>query len=587
MAIQLFAYAKSKGYDVKLYADTTAVAYTPFEFTVADWRVTYDSQDVYRPGIISSRMEVMAPITQGTLTQNLEAILQDGDGTFYLTLSKNLGDLWKGYCVPSAGTVEVINGQRFITLIAGDGFQLLNMASDGYTYSGVKAFTTQIADIFNRVEMFRLFNGFLVSKDLTRMYNSSGDYDTLYLTGCKHDGVYNTDTTFHSFREVIEGICTAFGLRMYQDKGYIVFQDFTRPESSFNVYRTDGSYQTNIDYTASQSMDVISGGTKMYQPPLRITELRYLLPNVAYENVQPNYQETKHTIWLTPFTYEVRNWADLGTVFSDGVSHLDYDMNIRVLYTVPAGYSDRVDWTAKVYFWLGEYTTNGGTTWTKLTTEYVRFTDSQNLSGDPEPTPGSWVYSVNNLHLPTLPSIGEVSLGITVEASYTTTGQELEDVQPVKANWNIYQHGATSPYRGFRADNSRRKLGEDVTYSTRIGDQNQTGFPKNQQLVYVGTSQTSSVWPSQWLELLPDGSANANTLLQITANRIGQRRSVPLEYYELDLHQTSAVTHTASWGGVDYFPVNIEYNYEGSRVTYAKIVNLPLLADPLRYDTEL
>lgn len=587
MAVQLFAYAKSKGYDVKLYADTTAVAYTPFEFTVADWRVTYDTQDVYRPGIISSRMEVIAPITQGTLTQNLEAILQDGDGTFYLTLSKNLGDIWKGYCVPSAGTVEVINGQRFITLIAGDGFQLLNMASDGYTYSGVKAFTTQIADIFNRVEMFRLFNGFLVSKDLTRMYNSSGDYDTLYLTGCKHDGVYNTDTTFHSFREVIEGICTAFGLRMYQDRGYIVFQDFTRPESSFNIYKTDGSYQTNINWTSSQTMDVISGGTKMYQPPLRITEIQYLLPNEPYENVQPNYQLTKHTVWLTPFTYEIRNWADLGTVFCDGVSHLDYDLNIRVLYTIPANFMERIDWTAKVYFWLGEYTTDGSTSWTKVTTQYVQFTGNQTLSGDPDPTPGSWVYSVNNLHLPTLPSIGEVSLGITVEVTYTSTGQELDDVQPAKANWNIYQHGATSPYRGFRADNSRRKLGEDVSYTTRIGDQNQTGFPKNQQLVYVGTSQTSSVWPSQWLELLPDGSTNANTLLQITANRIGQRRSVPLEYYELDLHQTSAVTHIGSWGGVDYFPVNIEYNYEGSRVTYAKIVNLPLLADPLRYDTEL
>lgn len=587
MAIQLFAYAQSKGYDVKLYADTTAVSYTPFEFTVADWKVTYDSQDVYTPGIVASRMEVIALISQDDLTQNLETILQDGDGIFYMELSKNMAYLWKGYCIPSAGTVEVINGQRFITLIAGDGFQLLNMASDGYTYSGVKAFTTQIADIFNRAELFRVFDGFLVSKDLTRMYNSSGDYDTLYLTGCKHDGVYNTDTTFHSFREVIEGICAAFGLRMYQDRGYIIFQDFTRPESSFNVYQTDGSYQGNVNWSGSQTMDVITGGTKMYQPPLRITEIQYLLPNEPYENVQPNYQETKHTVWLTPFTYEVRNWADLGTVFCDGVSHLDYDLNIRVLYTIPTFFNDRIDWTAKVYFWLGEYTTDGSASWTKLTTQYVQFTGSQTPSGDPEPTPGSWVHSVNNLHLPTLPNIGEVSLGITVEVTYESTGAELDDVQPAKANWNIYQHGAVSPYRGFRADNSRRKLGEDVSYTTRIGDQNQTGFPKNQQLVYVGTSQTSSVWPSQWLELLPDGSTNANTLLQITANRIGQRRSVPLEYYELDLHQTSAVTHIGSWGGVDYFPVNIEYNYEGSRVTYAKIVNLPLLADPLRYDTEL
>ena len=57
MAVQLFAYAKSKGYDVKLYADTTQVSYTPFEFTVADWKVTYDTQDAYQPGIVASRKE--------------------------------------------------------------------------------------------------------------------------------------------------------------------------------------------------------------------------------------------------------------------------------------------------------------------------------------------------------------------------------------------------------------------------------------------------------------------------------------------------------------------------------------------------
>ena len=62
---------------------------------------------------------------------------------------------------------------------------------------------------------------------------------------------------------------------------------------------------------------------------------------------------------------------------------------------------------------------------------------------------------------------------------------------------------------------------------------------------------------------------------------------MPLEYYELDLHQTSSVTHIGSWGGYDYFPVNIEYSHNGSRVTYARIANYALEPDPLRYDTEL
>lgn len=589
MAVQLFAYAKSKGYDLKIYADTTAVSYNPFEFTVADWKVTYNAKDAYEPGIVGSRLEMIAPITQGDFTQNLETILQDGDGIFYMTLSKNLGDLWKGYCTPSVGTVEVINGQRFITIIAADGWHLLNIPSDSYTFSGVEPFTDQIANILDRAGLWRLFNGFLVSKDLTRIYNSSALYDSLYLTGCKHDGVYNTGVTFYSFREVLEGICAAFGLRMYQDKGYIIFQDMTRPESSFNVYTTEGVYQTNISYAGSQTMNVIAGGTKMYLAPLRLTDIQFQYPG-TFEHNQENYIETKHTTYDSlNFTYTTQNFTDLGVFFADGAGHIDYDMDIRIRYQIPQNYSDSVEWTIKLYFWLGDYTTDGGSTWTKFSTEYVRITANDNPSGDPSgPIPGSFVYSTNNSHLPTVPSIGAVSLGLTVVAEQTA-GQELENIQPAEAKWTIISHGSSSPYRGYRADNSRRKLGEDVTYTTRFGDLGTwgAGTPADQQIVYVGNSQTSTTWPAGWIEVLADGSINGNDLLQITANRIAQRRSIPIEYYELDMHETSEVTHTGSWGGVDYFPVNVEYNHSGSRVTYAKIINYPIQADPLRYDSEL
>jgi hypothetical protein len=590
MAVQLFAYAKSKGYDVKIYADTTAVAYTPFEFTVADWKVTYDAKDAYAPGIIGSRMELVAPITQGEYSQNLENILQDADGIFYMTLSKNMGELWKGYCTPSVGTIEVINGQRFITIIAADGWHLLDIPSDSYTFSGVEPFTDQIANIFLRAGLWRVFNGFLVSKDLTRMYGSSALYDSLYLNGCKHDGVYNTGTSFHSFKEVLEGICASFGLRMYQDKGYIIFQDMTRPESSFNVYETDGSYQTNIHFSDSQTMSVIAGGTKMYQPPFRITEIQFQYPG-AFEHIQDTYATTKHWIYNNLFdTYTFQDFTDLGVYFADGSGHIDYDIDIRIRYQIPAGYHDTAEWEIKLYFWLGEYTTDGGSTWTKLSTEYVRITANDNPSGDVVPVPGQFVYSTNNSHLPTVPSIGAVSLGLTVEAQQIS-GQELEDIQPAEAKWTIVSHGSSSPYRGYRADNSRRKLGEDVTFSTRFGDLSpfSLGAAADQQVVYVGPTQnvTTSTWPGGWLEVLDNGSQNLNDLTQITVNRIAQRRSVPLEYYEIDLHETSAVTHLGSWDGVDYFPVNVEYSHSGSRVTYAKVVNLPVYPDPLRYDTEL
>jgi len=588
MAVQLFAHAKSKGYDVKIYADTTAVAYTPFEFTVADWKVTYNSKDTYEPGIVGSRMELIAPITQGEYSQNLEGILQDGDGIFYMTLSKNLGDLWKGYCTPSVGTVEVINGQRFITIIAGDGWNLLNMPSDSYTFTGVEPFTDQIANIFERSGLWRLFNGFLVSKDLTRIYASSPLYDSLFLNGCKHDGVYNTGVTFHSFYDILEGICVAFGLKMYQDKGYIIFQDMTRPESSFNVYTTTGAYQTNIDYSGTQEMSVISGGTKMFLPPLRITELQFQYPG-TFEHNQENYTETKHFIYDSlNGTYTTQNFTDLGIFFADGSGHIDYDMDIRIDYQIPAGFNETVQWEMKLYFWLGDYTTDGGTIWTPFSTEYVSIKANDHISGDVVPTPGSFVYSTTNSHLPTVPSIGAVSLGLTVVAEQFS-GTELDFVQPAEAKWTIVSHGSSSPFRGYRADNSRRKLGEDVTYSTRFGDLSNwfAGSPEDQQLVYLGPAQTATTWPTGWVDQLADGSLNFNDLLQLTVNRIAQRRSVPLEYYEIDLHETTAVTHMGSWGGVDYFPVNIEYSHNGSRVTYAKVVNLPVISDPLRYDSEL
>ena len=587
MAIQLFAYAESKGYDVKLYADTTAVSYNPFEFTVADWKVVYNSRDAYEPGVIGSRMEVIAPITQGTFTQNLEAVLQDGDGTFYMTLSKNMGDLWKGYVTPAVGTIEVVNGQRFITLIAADGFHLLDLPSIGYSYTGRKAFTDQIADMLLRTSLSRVFNGFLVSKDISRVFNSSGDYDSLYLTGHTHTGVYNEGTTFRSWKEVLEGICSAFGLRIYQDHGYLVFQDMTKPASSFNVYTPEGIYQTNIDYQGTQEMTVVTGGTKMYLPPLRVTNLQHLYTNELFEVSNQTYQRTIQWVydWAAE-EYVQQNWVDLGTFFTDGVSHIDYDMSIEVRYTIPGGFMEMVEWDIKLYFFLGDYTTDGGI-WTNLSTEYVSIKQNQYVSGDPEPTPGLFTYNINNSHLPTVPGAGELSLGMFIEVTQIAGGDL--DAGLAKAKWKLYQHGSTSPYRGYRADNSRRRLGQDVTYTSYFGDLPDYGAsdPVDQQIVYMGPFQNGKIWPSIWFETLPDGTVNANSLLQLTVNKIAQRRAVPLEYYELDLHETTAVTHTATWGGVEYFPVNVEYSYDGSRVTYARIVNLPLEADPLRYDSEL
>lgn len=576
---------------MKLYADTTAVSYNPFEFTVADWKVSYDARDAYEPGIISSRMELVAPITQGELTQNLETILQDGDGTFYMTLSKNMGDIWKGYCTPGACTIEVINGQRFVTIAAGDGFHLLNTSSDGYSFSGRKAFTKQIADIFNRLELFRLFNGFLVSKDLTRVYGSSADYDSLYLTGTSHLGLYSSGTSFRKFKDILEDICVAFSLQMYQDKGYIVFRDYTNPESSFNVYKTDGSYQTNIAWSDTQTMDVISGGTKMYLPAVRNLDIKFQYENSEFSDVRDQFGYVRHWITVVNTSGLVvktrKDWVDMGTLWCDGSSHLDYDMDVRVLYEIPSGTpTSTLVWEVRLYFFLSDYTTDGST-WTNATRQYVRYTVNQNITGVTDPTLAYFTHSINNAHMPTLPSIGQVNVGFALEI-VQIAGPEMQVFDP-EAKWNIYQHGGTSPYRGYRADNSRRRLGVDLAYQTYFGDLPNyfAGDPVEQQIVYLGPSQTAKTWPTTWIETQPDGTTSFNSLLQITANRTAQRRGVPLEYYELDLHQTSAVTHIGSWGGVEYFPVNIEYSHNGSRVTYARIVNYALEPDPLRYDTEL
>ncbi len=210
MAKQRFAWSDSKGYTIKIFADTDQISYNPFEFNTANWSVTYDAQDAYVPGIVPSRMQIQAEFGTTPFSTALEQVAKDAEGIFYMELWKGLSKEWAGVITPPACSIEVINGTRFMTIIAVDGFYKLDLPSSMYTFTGNKRLIVQIGDIFTRLNLQRLFDGIAVS-DTTRqgLETFPFQYDGLYNTLSQHAlFYYDENKNYRTYREVINDICT-------------------------------------------------------------------------------------------------------------------------------------------------------------------------------------------------------------------------------------------------------------------------------------------------------------------------------------------------------------------------------------------
>ena len=143
------AYANTAQYTFKIYDVGNVAGWTPVEMTVATWEINYEAVDKVLPGIVPS---TFSGSFFGGLTMGIwRSILQDAVNNYAIEVWEGLNVKWRGFIIPDQGSIEVINGQRFVKLVASDGFQLFDRKTNTYKFSGVKRFTEQIAESLNKL----------------------------------------------------------------------------------------------------------------------------------------------------------------------------------------------------------------------------------------------------------------------------------------------------------------------------------------------------------------------------------------------------------------------------------------------------
>ncbi len=579
MAKQRFAWSDSKGYTIKIFADTDQISYNPFEFNTANWSVTYDAQDAYVPGIVPSRMQIQAEFGTTAFSTALEQVAKDAEGIFYMELWKGLSKEWAGVITPPACSIEVINGTRFMTIIAVDGFYKLDLPSSMYTFTGNKRLITQIGDIFTRLNLQRLFDGIAVS-DTTRqgLETFPFQYDGLYNTLSQHAlFYYDENKNYRTYREVINDICTCFGLRMYQDKGHIVFQDLTRVnDATFSFYTMAGTFLVRRAFTSVQTLPVQAGGTKMYLPAIKQFDIVH-----EFGSTQFAYQDTLRLVQHTVITgtssnpvYTTAQGIPLGSYVGDGTTHFDFfNTTMRTRASYDGTYNSH--YTIEFRLWLvyGTQSTDSSTWGTNL---YMAFQESGSIAAGGVPGIINVEHNLNNYHLPATPALGRDQVWIYLEV-VQTDGDGLGLSAPTM-KYDIRLDGTGQNQTTYRADNSARIMGEKVELRTRLGDIT-AGTPSTQALLYPAGNNIDD-----WIEYRFDGGTSVSTfnaLLQITAQRLNMQRGQPQEYYEIDMHGTARFTHFGYWGLSYYIPISLTYTWDSCRATYVQFFSYELVPNNL------
>ena len=565
MANQLIAYANTAGYSFAIWAIDPPFSPSAYEFEVAKWDVRYEAVDDNKPGFIPAVCTIQALITDGTLTANLRDILEDSNGMYFVKIAQGVNDVYRGFITPDLGSIEVRNGQRFITLVANDGFQMLEKVSSIYQFTDVRPFTTQIYEALNYFDFWDVYRGFLISEH----YAPTNAVDTtkggMYWTGCKQEGLYFEDATYKSFREVFDSILTAWGLQLFQDKGYLVFRSvLVKTPSWYNVYLTSGSYAGRITTSGPTiTSQVYTDGTELYKPATRQAFITH------------NQQGTTY-LKSESATYKNRVNYYVADATPTGANHLDYFAELRARATVPPNYPfQTVEFTFYIYIQFANKWWNG-TAWslTQSAIQYKKQRNIQNLSPD-DSTVEDFEYSLNNYHLGTLPNIGTQPLYITVEA-VQTMGDDLDGYATTSTMVFVYDSG-TPGSTVYYGDNTQRRNGVDVNLDTLIGDrwQNSAIDPAIAGEIrrYLNSSRNTTAGNLFW-------DADENLLLTKVAVQLARTSFKPQQYYELELNTPVTYNHTLTWGGVDYKPLNLQYDEKGTTVTYRQWVEGNIETDP-------
>ena len=569
MAKQLIAYANTEGYNFAIWAIDAPFSATPYEFTVASWAIRYEALDNNQPGIIPAICDLEALITQGTLSDNLRDILEDAGGMYFLRIRQGTNVVYNGFLTPDLGSVELRNGQRFIKLVANDGFQMLEKSSQIYQFSGVKPFTTQLYEIFLYFDFWDVYDGFAISEHFEPTSAVDATKGGLYWTGCKQEGLYykNNDGKYNyrTFREVLQDICTTWGLQLFQDKGLLVFRSvYLETPAWYNFYVTNGSFLGRITgYTPTPlTSSVYTDGNELYKPATRQVF-------ITHDQVATDYIRSESATYKARYNYYV---AD---VTPTGANHMDYYAELRARATVQDGYPfQTVEFTFYVYIQFGPYWWNG-TAWslTQTANQFKKQRNIQNVTGSP--TIEDFQYSLNNWHTGDLPNIGSEPLYITVEA-IQTLGDDLDGFATTSTMVFVY-HGDNPNATEYYADNTKRRNGVDVSLNTTIADRWQSS-PVDTPIAgeirrFLLSDRVSNVGNLTW-------DADNNLLATKVAVEMGKTAFKPQQYYELELNTPFSYNHTLTWGGVNYKPLNFSFDQYGTNVTYRQWVYGDILTDP-------
>lgn len=566
MGKSLVAYANTAGYNFAIWAIDPPFSPSPYEFEVARWDVRYDAVDDNQPGFIPAVCSVEALITDGTFTANLRDILEDASGMYFLKIRKGIEVVYNGFLTADLGSVEVRNGQRFITLVANDGFQMLDKVSSIYQFTDVRPFTTQIYEALNYFDFWELYDGFAISEH----YAPTTAVDTvkggMYWTGCKQEGLYFEDATYKTFRDAFDSILNTWGLQLFQDKGILVFRSvLVKTPAWYNYYIGGGSFLGRVTgfSTSPLTSSIYTDGTEMYKPATRQVFITHNQQGTVY-------LRSESATYKNRLNYYVADATPTST------NHLDYFANLRARATVQPNYPfQTVEFTFYIYIQFANLWWNG-TAWS-LTQSAIQFKKQRNIQNlsPSDYTVEYFEYSLNNYHLGTLPNIGTQPVYITVEARQTQ-GDDLDGYATTSTMVFLYDSG-TPGSTVYYGDNTQRRNGVDVNLDTLIGDrwQNSAIDPPIAGEIrrYLNSSRNTSAGNLFW-------DADQNLLLTKVAVQLARTSFKPQQYYELELNTPVTYNHTLTWGGVDYKPLNLQYDEKGTTVTYRQWVEGTILTDP-------
>lgn len=566
MAKTLVFYATTARYDFKIY--DLGTTYQGFDFTppvevqVADFEISYQPNDNVLPGIVPSSCTVQFYLEGVTPTvDDFRAVFTTSKPDWVLEVHEGLNVVWRGFITPDLGEIEVVNGKRFIKVVASDGFGMLDKRADYIQADTVIPFTTYIAQIFTFCKLADLFTGFYAGEHYAP-YGITATEGGLWWTGTIRQGLVYVDGEPRTSREVIEDICKSFNLQLFQDKGELIFRScHIETPAWYAFYDTGGTFIGRITPTGPTQTEVVySDGTEMYKPAFK--EVQYVINQPSN-----NYIKDEGANYKTRVNYFVNDATPTGA------NHIDYDAYLRARLSFDAGFTgDQIEVEYEVQIKFGNYYWNGND-WT-TTASTATFTKQEFVAG-PGPLVADITYHVNNYHLDTLPTIGTQQIYITVTA-VQVAGYNADSIAVTSTLFMAYHNDFPTQMIHY-ADNTARQTGVSVQLTNQMGDIQGGSVPANtpgEIKRFTTSGRTAAAGNVSW-------DINARYLANLVTEQIARKSYRAHQYYELELDGNVSYNHKLTWGGVDYKPVNLTLTERSTSVTYREFIDGDLEASPI------